>query len=52
MLESQETDQVSPGAALSLLHSQCLGHGLRRDQVMLGEFPERRQQAESSGGPR
>ena len=52
MLESQETDQLSPGAALSLLHSQCLGHGLRRDQVTLGEFPERRQQAESPGGPR
>lgn len=48
--ESQETDQVSPGAALHFLLSQCLGDGPRRGQVMPGEFPERRQQAENSGG--
>lgn len=48
--ESQEPDQVSPGAALHFLLSQCLGHGPRRGQVMPGEFPEWSQQAENSGG--
>ena len=52
MQKSQETDQVSPRASLSFLHSQRLGHGPRRDRVMLGESSEWRQQAENAGGPR
>ena len=52
MQKSQETDQVSPRASLSFLHSQRLGHGPRRGQVMLSKSSEWRQQAENAGGPR